>query len=53
VGGCAGGLSTDRKCQGRARRALGDKTFSAMFDEGTSLTLDQAIAFVPEEAPSV
>jgi hypothetical protein len=41
------------QCQERARRALGDETFTAMFDEGTRLTLEQAIAYVPDEAPSV
>jgi predicted ATPase len=36
-------------CLEGARRALGDQNFSAMFDEGTGLTLEAAIACVPEE----
>jgi predicted ATPase len=38
------------QCQERARRALGDANFTAMFDEGTRLTLEEAIVYVPEEA---
>jgi hypothetical protein len=38
------------QCQERARRALGDENFTAMFDEGARLTLEEAIVYVPEEA---
>jgi predicted ATPase len=37
------------QCQERARRALGDENFTAIFDEGTRLTLEEAIAYVSEE----
>jgi predicted ATPase len=36
------------QCEERARWALGDKNFTALFAEGTRLTLEEAIAYVPE-----
>ncbi|MCE7002128.1 LuxR C-terminal-related transcriptional regulator [Kibdelosporangium philippinense] len=45
-------LAAREACEQQARRTLGDHAFQAAFDRGTTLELDQAVAYALDEKPA-